>query len=79
MSPVHDDFPPWFHLLSQGRFMCEQRNLDEDDEGRECDEGCSREENHWRTFELSWGSMVCRKMMLPVHECRYESCRTPLR
>ena len=50
--------------------MCEQRNLDEGDEGRECDEGCSREENHWRTFELLWGSMVCRKMMIAVPECR---------
>jgi hypothetical protein len=50
--------------------MCEQQNLDEGDEGRECDEGCSREENHWRTFEFTWGSMVCRKMMITVPECR---------
>ena len=26
--------------------------------------------NHRRKFELSWGSIVCRKMMIVVHECR---------
>jgi hypothetical protein len=70
MSPVHGDFPPWFYLISQGRSIGEQRILDEGDEGRECDEGSNREKNHRRTFELSWGSMVCRKMMIVVHECR---------
>jgi hypothetical protein len=50
--------------------MGEQRNLDEGDDGRECDEGSSQEKNHRRTFELSWGSIGCRKMMIVVQGCR---------